>query len=162
MGGVEGVEVSGPTEDAVVGGDEAMALEGGGDDYAVGGVAVEVFEEGGSHRNEAIDGNLNQPDLKEILAPVAERLSQADLTLLQPHADFPEGNGGCCRSLPFECKGDFSYSPPTEAPVSVFEPDHDVGIEEYQKSSFREWSGSSNHSAGMGETMSPRISMRPL
>ena len=73
----------------MVGGDEAMALEGGGDDYAVGGVAVEVFEEGGSHRNEAIDGNLNQPDLKEILAPVAERLSQADLTLLQPPCRLP-------------------------------------------------------------------------
>ena len=134
---------------------EPVALEGGGDYEAVGRVATHVWEKAGAGRDLAIDRNLDEALFQLSPTPDVQIEAKVKPAFLDSHTDFPEGYGGNRGAAPLQCAVNLTASVGPQPPVSGPKPDDDVSVQEYQNRSSSELSGPSNHSAGMGETMSP-------
>ena len=138
-------------------GHQLVTLQRGGDDQAVGRVTVHVRQKACPGRDPAIDGDFDQSLIEQIAAPGIDPKTQIKMAFLDPHADFPEGNGrnGHTAFLQRALKHAASSRP--QPRVALLLPQQNVSVEEYQNRSSPLSSVASNHSAGIGETMSPRI-----
>ena len=74
-------------------GHQLVTLQRGGDDQAVGRVTVHVRQKACPGRDPAIDGDFDQSLIEQIAAPGIDPKTQIKMAFLDPHANFPEGNG---------------------------------------------------------------------
>ena len=154
---IQPVQVAAPAEDSLVGGYQSVATPRGGDNDLVGGVAMNVGKQAGAGSYGAIDLNFNETLVDERTSLSIKVKVKVDLTFLNPHRHFPEAD--CRDRCLLLMQGMLQQTTGLNAQplVSPFLPQENVAIGEHQKGSFPFSSGSSNHSAGMGETMSPWI-----
>ena len=132
-----------------------MALQRGGDYDAVRRVALDAHQETGSGCDASIDGNLGEAPIQKVASPSVQGDRQVESALLDQHADFPEGYRGGGGFTFLQSLREHAARSRTQPPVAALVPQQDVSVEQNQIRSSP--SGLSNQSAGMGETISPRI-----
>ena len=147
--------MSGPAEDALVGCHQLVALQGGGDDEAVGGVAVHARQEGCLGRDCAVDGDLQKAPVQKIAPLGVDVNRKIEVALLDTHSDLPYRYGRNGGVALLKRKLELGARTRPQSTVTPLMPDQNVSVEEDQKRSSPP--GSSNHSAGIGATMSSRM-----
>ena len=122
---------------------------------------MHVREKARTRCNRPIHGNLDQSLIQEFPSPNVQVNEKLKLALMDSHADFPERNrrnGQLAATQPaFNSASGFRPQPP----IALLMPKQGMSIEEYQNNSSSDWPASSNHSAGIGSTVSPSARMLP-
>ena len=125
----------------------------------VGGVAVHIRQRTGAGGDGAVDGDFVETAIKQRLTPLVGGHSTVQTIFLQQHPDFPDGDGGKSNRAVQEGLSDAAARLGADTALSGDKPDAGMGVQ------YRHRLASSsisfqvlNHSDGIGDTMSPRIS----
>ena len=152
---------AGPAEYPAVRSHEVVPFQSSGDDYPVGGIAVQLHQKAGPSRDAAIHRYLHETGLDQLFSPGIQGPAKVQPAFLHPHSNLPERYGGNAPVALPQCRFHLMEGPRPQPPVPGPQPDDHVRVQEYQNRFSSLPLVSSNHSAGMGETMSPRISIFP-
>ena len=154
---------AGPSQDLAVGGGEfVIAVKRSRDDDPVNGIAVHVGQQAGLGSDPAGDGQFSEANLKQFFAPFIDIGDEIDLAILVQHPDFEKSHSrDHCGPGPKSAL-DLTTRSGTQTTIVLIMPKQDMRIKEFHGRLTKPESDSSNHSAGIGETMSPVMVNSPF
>ena len=135
-----------------------MAGQSGSDDDAVGRVAMNALQSAGAGSDDAINRDFAETAVQQFLTPLVGGHIAGKAVFLQQHSDFPNGDGGKGNCAIRDGHSDVTSGLDADAAVSGDQTDADVGVQNRHRFSSSISFQVLNHSDGIGDTMSPRIS----